>query len=268
MAQSNQIDKAEALYRRAMLMTPSRHEAGLNLVKILSRRKSDVESRKTLLQLDINLIPAQFKTDYYVERLKSDYFLTKLLTDDAKQNAALALQLSQDEEATLLQVVGVFIDQKNYQQATELLGSLTEEVPGTPLIHALQGEFLTGKLQLHESAITAFSNAIILDSDKSTYFNGRGLAFLGLKKFELALGDFEQATRIDPTDGSARYNLACAFALLGKKTEAIASLSSAISIDSSLRQLAKSDKDFSSIRNESDFLQILEDADEEDQIAH
>ena len=103
------------------------------------------------------------------------------------------------------------------------------------------------------TATATLANAISLDPSRSEYYNGRGLAWMGLANLEAALDDFEAAAAVNPDDASARYNTACAQARLGRQDEALASLRQSFELDIRLQTLAKSDEDLLSMRSEPRF---------------
>ena len=84
-----------------------------------------------------------------------------------------------------------------------------------------------------------------------------GLAFYRMKRREEALKVFSQATKIDPTDATARYNEACMLAMLGKVEQALGSLEEALNLDPKLGENAKTDADFALLRNNPQFIQLL-----------
>ncbi len=72
---------------------------------------------------------------------------------------------------------------------------------------------------------------------------------------------FEDTLKLDPKLGTAWYNKACALARLDKVEKAIQSLKSAIELDEYFLELAKTDSDFDTIRNNVGFRKIIEKSD-------
>lgn len=144
-------------------------------------------------------------------------------------------------------------DSKNSRHFTKLLTKLNDEIPGQSLMHALLGEVLSEDLNDHKQAVGSFANAIILDPERSDYYNGMGLVYYRMKKLNEALKLFTTATRIDPADATARYNEACVLARLQKSTEALASLKEALTLDPRLQDTARKDGDFENLRSMNDF---------------
>jgi len=129
-----------------------------------------------------------------------------------------------------------------------LLDDLRPTMAGSSYLYALQGEVLSERLAMHERAIESFSSAILLDPERSEFLNGLGLTYYRMHQLDKALATFNEASKLDPQDATARYNEACVLAILGRTNEALGSLKAAIGLDPRLQQTARLDKDFSSIR--------------------
>jgi tetratricopeptide (TPR) repeat protein len=146
---------------------------------------------------------------------------------------------------------------EQFDEFAKLLSELQQELPGTSLLYALQGEVLSEQLGHHHQAVEAYSNAILLEPEKTEYYNGLGLAYYRSKDLENALSIFSQAAKIDPRDATVRYNEACVLSILGRKHEALGSLKEAISLDPRLQKTAKSDQDFSNLRGTKQFEDLI-----------
>ncbi|NRA67085.1 MAG: tetratricopeptide repeat protein [Pseudobacteriovorax sp.] len=140
---------------------------------------------------------------------------------------------------------------------TELLTDLTKKLPGTGSMHALHGTLLSEDLADHTSAIEAFDNAIILEPGRSEFYNGLGLTYYRLNNMDAALLLFSQASAVNPSDATARYNEACVLSLLGRTNEALGSLKEAINLDPQLIRLAREDGDLENLRDTEDFNQMI-----------
>jgi Tfp pilus assembly protein PilF len=63
----------------------------------------------------------------------------------------------------------------------------------------------------YKDAVTAYTNAIKLDSKDAQFYLNRGKAYLNMKEFDLAIADFEQAIKLDPTLAEAYAGRGCAY---------------------------------------------------------
>jgi len=74
------------------------------------------------------------------------------------------------------------------------------------------------KASKYELAIGDFGEAIRLDPTSAIAYSNRGLAYLKAGKYALAMGDLDKAIRLDPTDTSTLLNRSLAKqALDGRK---------------------------------------------------
>ena len=72
-----------------------------------------------------------------------------------------------------------------------------------------------------------------------------------------AVEDCRKAVKLDPTDATAHYNLACAFALLKRVRESVQSLERAVALEPGFRDEARSDADFDNVRDDERFARLV-----------
>jgi Flp pilus assembly protein TadD len=84
-------------------------------------------------------------------------------------------------------------------------------------------------------------------------------AYLLAKSFAKAVHHFEIAKRIDPDDQLTLYNLACAYALSGKKDEALRELQAAVRAGFADVEHIEKDPDLESLRDDPRFRKLVED---------
>lgn len=129
---------------------------------------------------------------------------------------------------------------------------LQELVRANPLIdygHILLSQIATRRND-HIAAERHLSNAIAVRPERDDLYASRALSRYARKDFLFALQDFDRAIRLSPDQGSHYYNRACMLALLGRSSEAIASLREAVLLDSSFARHARIDSDFAKLRQE------------------
>lgn len=251
-SKTGHLKQALALYREVLKEDPKSGEAQLGEGFVLLKAGHDYPAAATALGKAINLklppsIMSEAKLSYAVALIRSGKM------KEATTVATEAIALSQNNEAATLIMADEFNKQKRYDSSIAFLNALNESVPGIAMSHAIRGEILNSHMKDNAQAVHAFSDAIVLDNSRATYYNGRGLAYYGMHKLEPALADFEAAVRMDPSDASARYNTACALALLGRKNDALEALASALDLDERLTRQALADNDFKSLRSSSEF---------------
>lgn len=178
----------------------------------------------------------------------------------AKKSFVIAIAVEKENQ-NLIDFIG-----RTYKQANApaklalLLTELNNGPNGHGILHAMLGETLSEKLHRHDEAVHAYTDAIILDPNRSDFYTGMGLALYRKKSYSAALKVFGTAAELDPNDPISRYNQACVLALLGRSDESLNSLAEAITLDPRLAATAKLDHDFSGLNNSAKFRRVLQDS--------
>jgi tetratricopeptide (TPR) repeat protein len=82
------------------------------------------------------------------------------------------------------------------------------------------------------------------------------LAHFARKDYDKAIEALEELRAETPDDPTIHFNLACAYALTDRKSEALEHLRRAVEIDEQFREGAKTDSDLDSIRDDPEFSAI------------
>ena len=82
----------------------------------------------------------------------------------------------------------------------------------------------------YESALFEYNQALDLDPDNPSGYNGRGVAYTGLSEYERAIEDFDHALALNPESASAFQNRGIAYQRLNDLERAIADYDRAIEI--------------------------------------
>ncbi|NDE16139.1 hypothetical protein EBZ80_14525 [bacterium] len=163
-----------------------------------------------------------------------------------------------NDRATMLEFLFTeYKSQRAEKHLVALLQEAADDGPGQGIVHAYMAEALSERLGNQIAAAAAYRRAIVLDPTRSEYYNGLGLALYRQMDLSAALTEFTRATEIDPGDAAARYNEACALALLGRKDEALYSLREAIQLEPRLSEQARVDKDFKSMNSLTGFQELI-----------
>ena len=98
----------------------------------------------------------------------------------------------------------------------------------------------------YDAAIQSFSKVLEFTNDYANAFANRGICYHRLKKYDLAIGDYQKCELI--TKGLSSYNMACAYSLLGKPDEAFQWLTLCQKSEyKQRRNVLESDTDFENI---------------------
>jgi tetratricopeptide (TPR) repeat protein len=107
-------------------------------------------------------------------------------------------------------------------------------------------------------ALTDLDKAAQLDPNNSHVYHMRAWVYNGLGNKRKTLEDFETSLKLAPNNSWTHWNIATYYALSGEKEKSISALGKAIRINGTLRQKAKTDKNFQSLWNDVDFRKLVE----------
>jgi tetratricopeptide (TPR) repeat protein len=120
-----------------------------------------------------------------------------------------------------------------------------------------------GNLGHLEEAITSYDKALEFRPDAYQPWNNQGNALKKLGRYEEALISFDKALEIKPDLQQAWYNKAACYALQGNVEQAIENLQQVINLNpDTYRELAKTDSDFDSIREDDRFQALIQEESE------
>ena len=244
---------------------PLRAEPMLNDASILSTNLRQPLKAKSLLEhITQNLKESTSPHTMAMAHANLGTILSNLKRyKEAETQFLSAVILSENRYEMLEFITKYHRKQKAFSRLTKLIKRLNSNIPGSGILYALLGETLSEDLSKHDQALEAFSDAIILEPKRSDFYNGMGLTYYRQKSFQKALRTFHQASKIDPDDAIARYNIACVLSRLDREKEALLALKEAISLDPRLIENARTDSDFANLHSTPSFTEILENRKEE-----
>jgi tetratricopeptide (TPR) repeat protein len=108
-----------------------------------------------------------------------------------------------------------------------------------------------------EDAKVFYKKALMLDSNSVKVLNDLGVAYMQGRNYVEAQESLEQAIQSKPDYVDAYYNLACLYALKGEKIRSLNHLKKAISLDASVREWAKKDRDLQNLKGQTEFQEII-----------
>jgi tetratricopeptide (TPR) repeat protein len=268
LALNSRYDEAMSVYKRILTIKPDNTEALMSqgIIALRHLKQPDIAiakfkgavssakhpSDKTAAQTHLALALIAWKKDFTA----------------ANRASVAAISDASDQEGVLFAILAAYRKNGDTSLIMSLLEGLEKNVPGLHMAHAMKGELLSEKFGRYSDATRAFTDAITLEPGRSEYYNGRGLAWMGMGNLINALTDFENAAATNPDDASARYNVACAQARLGQKDDAMASLAKALEMDARLRSNARTDQDLIALRKDPAFKALLDESSKQVSVAH
>jgi tetratricopeptide (TPR) repeat protein len=112
-------------------------------------------------------------------------------------------------------------------------------------------------MRRYDEALSAYNEAIRLKPDYALTWNNKGVALVHLGRYDEALTVFTEVIRLKPDDAEAWYNKACAHSLLGQRGEALKALKRAIELDAKLKENARTEECFASLREDAEFRALV-----------
>ncbi len=124
-------------------------------------------------------------------------------------------------------------------------------------VEQLRGESYRQK-EDYESALQHFER-VALDGERSLdLLMGMAWCFKRVGRLEKSIECMKAAYRTSPKVAVVLYNLACYYSLAGEKEEALSWLARAFRLDGSYRKQVAKESDFDPIRNDQDFLYLMQ----------
>ena len=177
--------------------------------------------------------------------------------DEALADYSKALQLRPDLPDALNNRALTYSKLERYDEALADYGKALQFRPDFP--DALNNRALTySKLERYDEALADYGKALQLRPDYPDALNNRAITYMRTHRLDDALADLNAALRLRPDHPSSTYNLACLLSLTKKRDEAIPHLERAISLDAKYLQMAATDSDFDSIRDDPRFRKLMQ----------
>lgn len=131
-----------------------------------------------------------------------------------------ALEMKPSDRATLSSLSAVYISQKRYHDAVDLLKPFVDTGRGTVPIHNnLAAAY--GHLGLYRLAVQQLQRTLEKNPDSAGTHENLGVLFEKTGQPGQALAEYRTALKLDPGYGSAHFNLGVALTRQGKRDEAL-----------------------------------------------
>jgi tetratricopeptide (TPR) repeat protein len=108
-----------------------------------------------------------------------------------------------------------------------------------------------------KDARRTYQKALMIDPSHVHALNNLGVIYVQEGNYSEAKKSLEDAIQQKPEYVDPYYNLACLYALQGKAMKSLAQLKKAVSLDKSVREWARKDRDLQSLRGVSGFEEII-----------
>jgi tetratricopeptide (TPR) repeat protein len=176
--------------------------------------------------------------------------------EDAITSYEKSLELNPNSPAAWGIRGDVFRNIGRYTDAISSYDKVLEFKPNNHLAWSRRGDAF-GSLERYDDAISSFNEALKHKPDDHKVWFNRGVAFGSLERYDDAISSFNEALKHKPDLHAAWYNKACCYALQSQVELTIADLKEAIELNPKYREMAKTDSDFDSIRNDDRFQSLI-----------
>lgn len=141
--------------------------------------------------------------------------------------------------------------------ALRRLGIFQDAESAPPAVEQLRGEIYRQK-EDYEKALKHFERVPTAEGNHLELRISMAWCFKRIGRLDKAIETMKAAYRDSPKSAIVLYNLACYYSLAGEKEEALSWLGRAFRMDSSYRQRVPRETDFDPIRNDQEFLYLMQ----------
>jgi tetratricopeptide (TPR) repeat protein len=219
-AGNNQVQKAVDAYRRAIALDPSDEDNYLDFASLCMNQRS--------FQAGMTVMEVALKSHPQSARLVFMRGLLHAMQDEfelAEKDFKLSSDLAPEKNLGAIGLGVSFLETGHDAQAIDVLHQRLREKPNDASLEYLLGEALlrsgaTPGSAAYTEAQNALEKSIHLNPNLCLPHISLGTIYLDEDRNQDAVGQFEQARAIDPTERSAYSHLAVAYRRLGEQDKA------------------------------------------------
>ncbi|BAY98870.1 TPR repeat-containing protein [Tolypothrix tenuis PCC 7101] len=246
-------EEAIASYDKALELKPDYHQAWYfrgNALRNLGRYEEAIASYDKALEL---------KPDYH----QAWYFRGNALSDLGRYEEAIgtyeqAIQIKPDLHQAWYNKGNVLSAIGRYEEAIVSYNKALEFQPDDHATWKSRGIALQN-LEHYEEAVASYKKVLAIKPDDHQAWGNRGIALIRLGHNQEAITSFDKVLEIQPDDYRVYYNKACCYALQSNIEQALENLRQAINLNpDKYREMAKTDSDFDSIRDDELFQALIQ----------
>jgi tetratricopeptide (TPR) repeat protein len=221
----NELERAAADFRSAMVLKPQQYNAYLNLAHVYLARSQFEEAEKQVRTALRLRPPTQVVMGYHVERGRN--LLREKRCEEALRACEAALHLSPHQPLSYEVRGRALLALGRYQQAETAFDQYLQK-GGEKTSNIFRGRGLARmKLGKYLEAVEDYTRALEQAPDGDIYQH-RGWAHFFSDAWKLALRDFSKAIELDPEAGDAYTGRGLAQVMLGHYREAVVDAEAAL----------------------------------------
>lgn len=285
LAEQREFEQAIESLNRAFELN-SAHTEALNEISKIQLGNNEHEAAILTLKRILKKDPNDYAAHYNIGL--SNFLLGK--TDEATKSFKKVLEIKNDHHNSLFNL-GVIMDEKDnvneaisyFREAIEAKDDFIKAYNNLGIILSTQGRYMEAlevyvrglkknpeeaslyfnmgitleEMGRYDDAESAYRNAIDIDPTEDEVNLHLASVVVQLKKYEEAVEIYKQVLKNKPEDSVIYYYMASANSMQKKYEIAIDNLRKAISIDPSLKEEAKVDRAFDTMKSRNDFRKVV-----------
>lgn len=191
--------EAQAEFEKALVMGADEK----NVLEHLATALFEQSKYQEVLALNADILPTSKSLKRYQLIRASAFYASGNAQAAIRDLNKLAL-LSPDEPDIQLELINIYLDLNNLNNAQEKLKALSSLAQDDPKFWYLQGR-LNSLQQDYDAAIRAYQQSLALESEKSSTYKALANSYLAIGQLEQAGDALEQALALSPNDPLAIY---------------------------------------------------------------
>jgi tetratricopeptide (TPR) repeat protein len=150
----------------------------------------------------------------------------------------------------------ILAESQHFDEALVNTDRLIKMKPEDATFWLIRGNIL-GYLNKNEDALIAYEKATLYDSNNADAWQNKAGLLAKTNKLDEAIQSYTRAIELAPNQPVYIYNRGCVYSRKGDKTNALADLAKAISMNPQFKSYAPSDEDFKAFWEDTDFKKII-----------
>lgn len=176
--------------------------------------------------------------------------------DEAIEQFSKALELNANYQESALNLGDTYVIKGDYNSAEKVYEGILAKEPYNEAVFFALGNMYTESKNFDKS-IKSFEKAILLNPKSLDSRNNLGNVYLKQNKLDEAIEEFEKVLKIEPKYATAYYNIACAYSIKRNTNYSLRFLEEAVTLDDSLKEVARKDPDFENIKDDNRFKELV-----------
>jgi len=250
-AEMQKFKQAVEIYKKLVKLVPGEYKSLYNLGTSLyhsGEKEEAVECFKKVVSIN----PKSFNA-YYNMAIAQDELGSQ---EEAISSFKKVLELKEDFIEAYNNLGIILSTQGRHLEALDIYIKGLKKNPEEYSLYYNMGITLSEMGRYYEAA-EAYKNALEIKPDEYEIHYHLGAALMEMKKYSQAIEVYKSALKFKPDDYELFYSMSIVYSLLNKHDIAIDNLKKAFELNESLREDARTNRAFNSIKNMNEFKELV-----------